>query len=344
MIDATFRRNELFLHYISTKIVIEIFNKGDVLPELPGTDFFQSNTFFYLCESSKSLTPMLFVCSSDGEVKGKLLVLMIRSRVLFPRSWFTVCQVIGQPELFIDDLSNDVMNELLHSLTKEVCHKCFFIEIKKVWRNPLSGYKAYRENGFFPLDKIYIQNNFKKPRSVLKQLSASKQRQANRGFRSGTVISEALSPEEVDEWYLTAHKIYSPRLLRHFPQKSFFHTFFEQVVGKQKGTIFLARYKGKIIGSMICVFSGDTMYEWYVGCANKLFLRQYPGVCLTVHALEYCQTQGFPFFNFKDMTTPFHRSGVRDFKIQFGGKQRNAKQWRRYKWNWLNKLFTKLYV
>jgi len=95
---------------------------------------------------------------------------------------------------------------------------------------------------------------------------------------------------------------------------------------------------------MICVFSGDTMYEWYVGCANKLFLRQYPGVCLTVHALEYCQTQGFPFFNFKDMTTPFHRSGVRDFKIQFGGKQRNAKQWRRYKWNWLNKLFTKLYV
>ena len=78
--------------------------------------------------------------------------------------------------------------------------------------------------------------------------------------------------------------------------------------------------------------------------ANKLFHKQYPGVCLTVHALEYCQKHGYQFFNFKDITTPFHHSGVRDFKIQFGGKQRNAKQWRRYKWSWLNKFWTKLYV
>jgi hypothetical protein len=324
--------------------VIEIFKKGDVLPDLPGTDFFQSKTFFNLCESSKSLMPMLFVSSSEGQVKGKLLVVLIRNRILYPKSWFTVCQVIGQPELFVNDLSNEVMNELLHSFIQNVAHKCFYIEIKRVWRNPLSGYKAYRENGFFPIDKIYVQNNFKKSRNVLKQLSSSKQRQANRGFRSGTVISELLSAEEVEEWCLTAQKNLSSRLLSLYPSKSLFFSIYEKVVREQRGTIFLARYKGRIIGSMICVFSGDTMWEWYVFSANKLFHKQYPGVCLAVHALEYCQKHGYLYFNFKDITTPFHHSGVRDFQIQFGGKQRNAKQWRRYKWNWLNKLWSKLYV
>jgi len=203
---------------------------------------------------------------------------------------------------------------------------------------------VYRENGFFPIDKIYVQNNFRKSRNVLKQLSSSKQRQANRGFRSGTVISEVLSAEEVEEWCLTVHKNLSARLLSIFPSKSLFYSIYEKMVREQRGTIFLARYKGRIIGSMICVFSGDTMWEWYVVSANKLFHKQYPGVCLAVHALEYCQKHGYLYFNFKDITTPFHHSGVRDFQIQFGGKQRNAKQWRRYKWNWLNKLWSKLYV
>ena len=103
---------------------------------------------------------------------------------------------------------------------------------------------------------------------------------------------------------------------------SLFYSIYEKVVRERRGTIFMARYKDRIIGSMICLFSGDTMWEWYVISANKLFHKQYPGVCLTVHALEYCQKHGYLFFNFKDITTPFHRSGVRDFKIQFGGKQR----------------------
>ncbi len=328
---------------MSYKIVT--YQKEDVIPDLPGEEFFHSSAFFSLCKASRFLSPFLMsVEDEQGNIVGKLVFVLIRNYRLYPRSLFSVCQVLTTPEFFVKENQNEILDSMLSYLLEKFEKRCFYFEFRAIWRTPMFGYREFRKYGFFPIDKIYIQNNFKKYRDVFMQTSAPKRRQAQRGLSMGTYVSEATSLQEVEEWFDMAHRVYSPRLMKHLPPLSFFQMFYEKVVLAGKGVFFLARYKEKIIGGMICVFSGDMMYEWYVGSANKMYLHQYPGVLLTLHALDYCQQNGYTFFNFKDAISPFHPSSIRDFKIQFGGKQRNSKRWYRIRWKWLNKLLTKLYL
>lgn len=321
-----------------------IYQKGESVPDLPGEDFFHSGVFFHLCESSRYLSPYMFVMMEEGHPVGKFVAVLIRNSRLYPRSLFTACQILSLPEFFVKEEQPALLDYMLDYVCRYFSNKCFYFEFRAIWRTPMFGYKEFRKHKFFPIDKIFIQNNFRKPRDIFMQTSAPKRRQAQKGLAMGTKVSEVQSLDEIDEWFEVAHQIYSPRLMKHLPPRLFFRRFYEEVVGSGKGVMFVARYKEKIIGGMICVFSGNMMYEWYVGSASKMYIYQYPGVLLTLHALDYCQRNGYLFFNFKDAISPFHPSSIRDFKIQFGGKERNSKRWYRMRWNWLNNLLTKIYL
>ena len=41
---------------------------------------------------------------------------------------------------------------------------------------------------------------------------------------------------------------------------------------------------------------------------------------------------------------PFKKYGFRDFILRFGGKQMSSRRWFHVRWNWLNRLLTKIYV
>ena len=59
---------------------------------------------------------------------------------------------------------------------------------------------------------------------------------------------------------------------------------------------------------------------------------------------KYAREHGYAHFEFIEAGLPFKKYGFRDFILRFGGKQMSSRRWFHVRWNWLNRLLTKIYV
>lgn len=139
-------------------------------------------------------------------------------------------------------------------------------------------------------------------------------------------------------------KYYSPKIHRYLPDYSFFISLIRQSGNKELGKIFLVRYKNKIIGGAVCLFSGNTAYLLFSGGMRKTYARLYPGVLSVWNAMTYAAKHQYTHFEFIDAGLPFRKYSYRDFILRFGGKQLSSRRWFKIRWNWLNKLLIKIYV
>ena len=140
------------------------------------------------------------------------------------------------------------------------------------------------------------------------------------------------------------HKVYSSRIRRYFPANDFFRHMNNMLIKGKQAKIFIVRYKEKIIGGSVCIYSGDNAFLWFSGGMRKTYALQYPGVLAVWKALEDAHERGFRHLEFMDVGLPFRRHGYRDFVLRFGGIQSSTRRWFRVSWPWLNKLMVKFYV
>ena len=124
--------------------------------------------------------------------------------------------------------------------------------------------------------------------------------------------------------------------------------FFLQLVNeypdKEIGRIYIIRYKGKIIGGSICVFSDGNAYLWFSAGLRKSYPRQYPGVLAVWAAIDYAYRHDYDHIEFMDVGLPFKQYGYRNFILRFGGIQYGTRRWFRFRWKWLNNLITRFYI
>ncbi len=108
--------------------------------------------------------------------------------------------------------------------------------------------------------------------------------------------------------------------------------------------MFLVKYKGKIIGGSICLFSKESAYLWFSGGMRKTYAFLYPGILSVWAPITYAYEKGYAHLEFMDAGLPFKKHGYRDFILRFGGKQSSTRRWFRFSWKWLNKLLCKFYI
>ena len=169
-------------------------------------------------------------------------------------------------------------------------------------------------------------------------------RQIKKGLKNGAKVEEAHTVEEIHDFSRMLHKVYSSRIRRYFPANDFFRHMNDMLIKGQQAKIFVVKYKEKIIGGSVCIYSGDDAYLWFSGGMKKTYALQYPGVLAVWKALEDARQRGFRHMEFMDVGLPFRKHGYRDFVLRFGGKQSSTRRWFRVNWNWLNKLLVKFYI
>lgn len=165
-----------------------------------------------------------------------------------------------------------------------------------------------------------------------------------KGLKNGAKVEEAHTVEEIHDFSRMLHKVYSSRIRRYFPANDFFRHMNNMLIKGQQAKIFVVKYKEKIIGGSVCIYSGDDAYLWFSGGMRKTYALQYPGVLAVWKALEDAHQRGFRHMEFMDVGLPFRKHGYRDFVLRFGGKQSSTRRWFRVNWSWLNKLLVKFYV
>lgn len=322
---------------------------GKDIPALPGSNTFHSNELFQIYEATPGYTPLLIVATEDGKPVARLLAAIRKAKQWLPAFLSKHCVVYNEGELLDEELQSnkekaeEVFGEMLEHLTQEASRSCVLIEFRNL-SNSMFGYRVFRNNDYFPVNWLRVRNSLHSMKSAEGRFSPSRIRQIKKGFKNGAKVEEAHTAEEIRDFSKMLHKVYSSRIRRYFPAKDFFRHMNSVFIKGKQAKIFIVRYKEKIIGGSVCIYSGDDAFLWFSGGMRKTYALQYPGVLAVWKALDDAHQRGFEHLEFMDVGLPFRRHGYRDFVLRFGGKQSSTRRWFRVSWTWLNKLLVKIYV
>lgn len=318
--------------------------RGNEIPELPGNNTFHSKELFQTYEATPGYTPLLIVATEEGKPIAKLLAAVRKSIRWFPPSIIKRCEIYGAGE-YMDDTQDKeaIFGEILEHLTTEVLRNSFLIEFRNL-ENAQFGYKYFRQNSYFPINWLRVRNSLHSIDLPEDGFSPSRIRQIKKGLKAGAVVEEVHTPEEIREFSQMLYHVYSSHIRKHFPNIDFFFHMNTQLTHNNQAKIFIVRYKEKIIGGSTCVYSGNTAYLWFSGGMRKTYALQYPGILAVWMALKDAHERGYKHLEFMDVGLPFKKHGYRDFVLRFGGKQSSTRRWFRFRWQWLNNLFTKIYI
>ena len=318
------------------------YRNGNAIPTLPEQSLSNSSELFQVYGQTPGYTPILVVASIDETPIAKLQAVIRQSVRIFPPSLIKRCEIFGIGEYFNDTYSQEeLFGLMLEHLTNEVQKDCFLIEFRNL-PTALFGYKHFRRNGYFPINWIRVYNSLHNL-SPEERLESKRKRQIYRSFKYGVTLQEAQT-EEDKKTYLQLLKLhYSSKLRKHFPDTKLFQLLTQGSTTGSISRIFTVKYKNRIIGGSFCMYSCDRAYLCFSFGLRKTFAWLHPNTMAIWAALIDAYQRGYPHFEFIDAGLPFQKVGYRNFILSFGGKQVSTRRWFRFRWEWINKLFTRLY-
>ena len=318
------------------------YRNGSAIPTLPEQSLSNSSELFQVYGQTPGYTPILVVASIDEIPIAKLQAVIRRSVRIFPPSLIKRCEIFGAGEYFSDiHPQEELFGLMLEHLTNEVLKDCFLIEFRNL-PTALFGYKHFRRNKYFPINWIRVYNSLHNL-SPEERLENKRKRQINRSFKYGVTLQEAQSEEYKNTFLQLLKRNYSSKWRKHFPDTKVFHLLTQGRTTGNISRIFTVKYKNRIIGGSFCMYSCDRAYLCFSFGLRKTFAWLHPNAMAIWAALIDAYQRGYPHFEFIDAGLPFQKVGYRNFILSFGGKQVSTRRWFRFRWEWINKLFTRLY-
>lgn len=227
------------------------------IPALPGDNLFHSTELFRVLEQTPGYTPVMLVAFEGESPVGKLLSITRRQFSLW--GGWSKTFVYGVGDYFGGSMKREeVFREMLAYLTLRHEEDSFLIEFRNL-EEPLFGYRYFRANGYFPVKWLRVRNSIHQE-LIDKWMSASRKRQIHNGLKHGAVMEVARSEEDVCALFTMLRQYYLPKVHRYFPDIRFFLSLISEPSRRELGKIFVVKYKGKVIGGSVCLFSGDCAY------------------------------------------------------------------------------------
>ena len=265
--------------------------KGKDIPDLPGKNTFHSKELFLIYEATPGYTPLLIVATENGKPMARLLAAIRKAKRWLPSSLVKHCVVYSEGEGLDESLSTnkekaeEVFGEMLEHLTQEATRTCFLIEFRNL-NNSMFGYRFFRNNNYFPVNWLRVRNSLHGMKNVEDRFSPSRIRQIKKGLKNGAKVEEAHTVEEIRDFSRMLHKVYSSRIRRYFPANDFFRHMNSMLIRGKQAKIFIVKYKEKIIGGAVCIYSEESAFLWFSGGMRKTYALQYPGILAVWMALK----------------------------------------------------------
>lgn len=323
-------------------IRLTTYQKGSILPPLPGSTLTHSTELFHIYEQTPGYAPILIVVSEKEGPVAKLLAVVRRSARLFPPSIIKRCEVFGDGEYWCEDTrKEELFGMMLEHLTKTVLKDCFLIEFRNL-SSSLFGYGHFRKNGYFPINWLRVYNSLHSLPPE-ERLEASRKRRINRAIKNGVTTQIGGTENETNAFLHILKRNYSSKIRKHFPDLQLFNLLMQKYPEKEVARIFLVKHGQKVIGGAFCIFSGENVYLCFSAGMNKIYPHLSPSTMAVWAAITYAFQRKYSHFEFVDAGLPFKKMGYRDYILSFGGKQVSTRRWFRFRWNWLNSLLIRLY-
>lgn len=259
-----------------------------------------------LCIQNESGKIEAILSGYQQQVRGGLLTAISR-RIVVPQL------PLYDGESFLQAL----LNEFIDRYGKNAVYTEFRAQVEdKIFMS------VTRSMGLDYIPHYNIINRCTNNYDPIKLVSESKRRQIRRAIKSGVVIEDTPSLEQVSDFYVILHDLYVNKVKKPLIDKSYFLTLYSNNGHKEYHTKFLlVLFEGKVIGGIVAPVSGNkAIHEHYIAGLDYEFREQYPSVMATWAAIDYASRNGIALFDFMGAGKPDEDYGVRDFKLKFGGE------------------------
>lgn len=333
----------LILQKVLLKL-ITYYHTEDIPDNLPGEDVFYSKEMFYYFEHTPDYWPILLTAYDDQKVIGKLMTVIHKSYHWFPPSIINRCFTYGTGEYFCnEDDAEYIFSEMLDYLTETLIKRTSIILFRDL-TNPLFGFKSFREQGYFPIRWMRTVSYFNQGTPPGNQFSTSRKRQIKKALQSGAKVYSSTDPKDMIDFSEMLRTIYPYKTRKHFPCLQFLRSDYNKKIAPNYSSVFIVRYKQKIIGGCVVIYSGKKAYMPFCGGMNKLHKHKYPGVLAMYAAIKEVHKRGYDSLEYMDAGLPFKHNGFRDFVSRFGSQNESSRRWFKVHNKLLNKILSMLYV
>ena len=324
---------------------IQTYHNGKSLPVLSGKAFSHSTDLFHIYDQTSGYEPILVIASENKKIVAQILAVVRRKIHLFPPYLVKYCEIYdcGDYPNPSDSYSKDYLfAQLLEHLTQKILSGVFYIKFRNI-ETPLFGYKYFRQEKYFPVGGVRVYNSLHS-KAPVDRLDAIRKKQIQKSIERGVTFKPVETAQEKIDFIHFMKKNFSSQTRKHFPYHRFFECLINYSFKKETIKSFIIKYKEKIIGGSLCVFSNERAYLWFLGGMKKTYPFLYPKTMAVWAAISYAKEKGINHFEFLDSGLPFDRFSYREFILSFGGKQTSTRQWYRFRWKWLNQLLCRIYV
>ncbi len=316
-----------------------IYTSSDQLPEgLLNQNLFHGRELFHLCRQTPRHRPYLVtVETSEGAVIAQMLALVRYRSSLFPPYFYMHCHVYGEGVYSVDDDNEELLEQMLQALEKKMGKQVLYIEFSNLSRK-MTGYRAFRQQGFFPVKWMSIHNSLHS-HAPEERISPELKARIDHAIQRGVSTKEVETDEEFRSFLqlLKHHNFFKPR--RYIPAEEFF----KGLQHSQHARLFITQYYQHIIGCSAVVYSLGQAYLWYSAFRRKSFARLHPDDVTVWNTIKDAYDRGYEHIFFLDVGLPFKKNLYRDFILQFGGKPVSTYRWFRCSIGWVNRLLAWFY-
>ena len=326
---------------------IEIYTKSEDLPELINDSVLHSAMMFRTFEQSRTCKPyMLAAYDDNGAEIGHLLILRRRNIRIIPPVFSVWYSILGEGSYSVH--CND--KEAVFSVFIEKVFDMFdfrhtFIEILNI-EDPRFAYGTMRSHHFIPLrdHRNYISLHSREPQE---RLSRAYKAHIRKSMERGVTFRRALNDGEIKEALLLMKKFYRSKTRKKLPDTEILFNMLHKTDGtfSDEAKLFIVEYKGKIIGSSICLYEDKRAILAYSCGLRKSFPLQHPGIMAIWAAITDAYTNKYHHFEFHEVRglSRLRKSFLTTIE-NFGGKDASTLRWYHFKWNWVNKILRWIYV
>lgn len=288
----------------------------------PDGHFFQSPEAFDFFQKVNNYQPLVVCCVDKKDNTVGVMLTVIQREHTGIAGKFTARSICwGGPLVKDNDLS--IVELLLKKYNDLIIGKAIYTQHRNMFDCTFMK-SNFITNGFQysdHLNYLVLTNNRE---STLKSMSESKLRQIKKSIKAGASIIEATSTVQVNEFYQLLKNLYTGKVKKPLPDKSFFIEFYNQCCKVNTGKYLLIKFEDKIIGGIMCAITpGKAIYEWYIAGDDIRHKQLYPSILATYAAIDYALQNNLNHFDFMGAGKPDHDYGVREFKSKFGGELMN---------------------
>lgn len=215
--------------------------------------------------------------------------------------------------LLADDASSNIVKTLCNGIVDELKKKTIYVEIRN-YCNCEAYRKQIESTGFKYIDHLDIHVDTSDYQSMISNIYSNKKREIKLNLDLDVEIDLDPTLDDVISWYVILKTLYKKKIHTPLFPKSFFIKSFDRDMIKY----ILVKYKGNVIGGVMCIGDDNVLYEWFE-CGEKKG-KINGSILATYAALKYASTNGYAMFDMMGAGRSGDSYGVRRFKSEFGGK------------------------